>query len=189
MNCEKASEHILAGTDGGAGLEAHLAQCPECASLSRQWTALRSIKGDLKAPAGPPRDTDLRIRSAAIARAHELRRRRGFFKVSMYFMAAAAMLALSVSLTFAILNGDGASTASHAQDLAKAASAAPRFSGAQAISWDSVELADGLLNLSSDIESVSSALGSSKRPSSQPSSSDQEDSVPKISVEIPDLAT
>ncbi len=179
MNCEKASEAILAGSQGGAELDAHLAGCPECASLARQWNALKEVKCDLRASAEPPVETDLRICSAALARAHEARLRKRFFKVVISFAAAAAMLAVSATLAFSLLNGEVSSKAPGA------ASASPqRFAALQTIAWDSVELSDGLLSLSSEIESASSELGAAKA-----SSSDSDDVFPKISVEVPDLAT
>jgi len=184
MNCEKASELILSGNGSGPDLEAHLAKCQDCACLARQWKALRSVKCDLKA--SPSKEADLKIRSAALARAQDLQRRKSFFKVAMYFAAAAAMLVLSVSLAFAVLNGD--SSAASSSSTAKAASS-PRFSPAQ-ISWDSVEMADGLLSLSSEIEKTASGLNSaSKRQATSASADSDDSSIPKISVEIPDLAT
>jgi len=182
MKCEKASELILSGNASGAELEAHLAKCPYCASLASQWKALRSVKCDLKA--APSKEADSRIRSAALAKAYESQRRKSQFKIAMYFMAAAAMLMLSVSLAFAILNGDSSASSSSS---GSKASSAQRFASGQ-ISWDSVEMADGLLSLSTEIEKASSALGAGSKRQASADSAD-ESAIPKISVEIPDLAT
>jgi hypothetical protein len=185
-------ELILEGSDGTAEFKAHIAKCEKCAGMARQWHSLK-LAGEPKSRAlGPSPDIDARIYAAAVAKTRELRRRRLFLRVVSGLAAAAALVAITLSMALYLPGSQDAVQQGGFLASARGKSASP--SAQSGISWDSVALADGLLKLNSEIESASSSLSSlgSKKEASQSglSFSDQDaSSLQAILVDVPDFAT
>ncbi len=167
MKCEKAMELILEGSTGGAELKSHLAKCPGCASMARQWNSLSdALPSEGARRAAPPLEIDVRIHAAALAKARSFKSRRLFFKIAAS-LAAAAALALALALLAVNMPDFGS-----------------RSSG---IAWDSVAMGEELLKLSSEIEASSALLSMPSR--ELPQSRDFDKSLQSIHVEVPDFLT
>ena len=169
MKCEKAMELILDGATGGAELKSHLAKCPGCAGMARQW---HSLKVALPSRASdslsvPPLEIDVRIHAAALAKARSFRSRRVFFKLAASFAAAAAVAAVTAIVALYMPSSVNSSKSS-------------------SIAWESVALNEDLLKLSSDIDASSALLST---PGKEQSQQGIDNSLQAISVDVPDLLT
>lgn len=164
MNCEEARLAMLEGS-GAAAVKAHLAKCPACAGIARQWLALKTALPS-RMPA-PPLEIDVRIRAAARERVRNVKGRRLFFKIAASFAAAAAIAVVSVTVALNMLPGS-----------------APAPSG---IEWESVAMNGELLKLSADIDSATRLLSAPRRDFAP--QQDIDNSLQALSVEVPDLLT
>jgi len=168
MNCEKARELLLEGSRESAELKAHLVRCPDCASLARQWSALAPLR---PAPMEPPTALDLKICSFAAHTVNERRSRRRLFKMLAGVGAAAAVVAMTVTVSLVM------------PDSQKSA----RASGI--IEWDTVSLVDDLISLESEIDAAKAALGSVNRREPRYSRPDYDSSMQLVTVEVPEFIT
>ena len=186
MKCEEAMALILEGATGGTELKGHIAKCPQCASMARQWLSLReSVSPRASASFGmPPLEIDVKIHMAALLKAQSIRRKRVFVKIFSGFAAAAALAAITISVALYMPSSENSGSKAGVASVS-GANSAKRHSG---VDWDSVALNEGLTNLSHDIESTTDLIPSFKREAKQ-GQPDIDSSLQALSVDVPDLLT